>query len=280
MTKKVAVINDLSGLGKCSLTAAIPVLSCLGVQACPLPTAVLSNQTGYDSFFMDDYTDRMPFILDEWERRAVHFDGIYTGFLAGEAQVALVEDCIRRFRRENTLLVVDPVMGDNGSLYSTYALSLCVRMRQLAAQADVITPNLTEAFLLLDEAPDLNCSLEQVETLARRLMALGPRQVVITGAVQGEWICNVLGDRGQVRVIPVHAEGGSYSGTGDLLASVVTAGLVQGGQSLEQIVRAASRFIAASLAEARRDGTDRNDGVAFEHHLPRLWAELQEEHHG
>ena len=97
MTKKVAVINDLSGLGKCSLTAAIPVISAMGVQACPLPTAVLSNQTGYASYYCDDYTPHMDAIMDEWEKRGFHPDGIYTGFLAGEKQA----DKILEFKKQD-----------------------------------------------------------------------------------------------------------------------------------------------------------------------------------
>ena len=124
MTKRAAVINDISGLGKCSLVAAVSVLSCLGVAACPLPTAVLSNQTGYDSFFMDDYTDKMPVYIEEWKKRGIRFDAISTGFLANERQVGIIEDFIRDFKSADTLLIVDPVMGDGGHIYSTYTPQL------------------------------------------------------------------------------------------------------------------------------------------------------------
>ena len=147
--KKIAVIQDLSGLGKCSLTAAIPVISVMGVQAVPLPTAVLSNQTGYPSYYCDDYTEHMGQIMDEWEKRGFSPDGIYTGFLADEEQADKILDFLRRFRKEKTMVLVDPVMGDNGSAYGIYTEGLRERMIQLVRSAQVITPNLPEALLLL-----------------------------------------------------------------------------------------------------------------------------------
>ena len=147
--KKIAVIQDLSGLGKCSLTAAIPVISVMGVQAVPLPTAVLSNQTGYPSYYCDNYTEHMEQIMDEWEKRGFSPDGIYTGFLADEEQADKILDFLRRFRKEKTVVLVDPVMGDNGGAYGIYTEGLRERMVQLVRSAQVITPNLTEALLLL-----------------------------------------------------------------------------------------------------------------------------------
>ena len=147
--KKIAVLNDLSGLGKCSLTAAIPVISAMGVQACPLPTAILSNQTGYASYYCDDYTQHMDAIMDEWEKRGVRPDGIYTGFLAGEKQADKILEFIHRFSSSDTKVLVDPVMGDQGRAYDIYSPQLCEKMRALISQAQVITPNLTEALLLL-----------------------------------------------------------------------------------------------------------------------------------
>ena len=147
--KKIAVLNDLSGLGKCSLTAAIPVISVMGIQACPLPTAVLSCQTGFPSYFCDDYTDRMDKFMDEWKNLDFHPDGIYTGFLADAAQADKVVSFIEQFGGENVKILVDPVMGDDGEEYPIYTEALCEKMRFLVKRAAVITPNLTEALLLL-----------------------------------------------------------------------------------------------------------------------------------
>ena len=116
--KKIAVINDLSGFGKCSLTAAIPVISVMGVQPCPLPTAVLSAQTGFVDYYCDDYTEKMEYFRQEWKKMNVHFDGIYTGFMANETQVQQVFRFLDTFYKEDTFLVVDPIMGDEGIRFS------------------------------------------------------------------------------------------------------------------------------------------------------------------
>ena len=147
--KKVAVLNDLSGLGKCSLTAAIPVLSVMGVQACPLPTAVLSAQTGFSSYYYDDYTRHIEEIIKEWKKMDFRPDGIYTGFLAGDVQAERVLDFVKKFQKKDTKVLVDPILGDNGEEYPMYTESLCGRMRCLVERASIITPNLTEALLLL-----------------------------------------------------------------------------------------------------------------------------------
>lgn len=274
MTKKAAIINDLSGLGRCSLTAAIPVISCLGVQACPVATAVLTNQTAYDSFYMEDFTDGMSHYIEEWKKLGAEFDGILTGFMADERQVRKVERFIREFRKPETLLVVDPVMGEDGQLYSTYTPELCDRMCKLALSADVITPNLTEACILLGMEPDMNLKPEIAAQMAVQLMEKGPSRVVITGVVENEWIYNVIGENGSVDSVKVRSEGGYYSGTGDIMAAVVTAGLIQGKYSLKAIVEVAAQFIGMAMAEARKDGTDGNDGIAFEKYLHILWEKL------
>ena len=150
MVKRIAVINDLSGLGKCSLTAAIPVLSVMGVQACPLPTAILSNQTGYESYYYDDYTKHMDAYTDEWSKRGLTLDGIYTGFLGSELQAEKILRFIDVFQKPDTLLLVDPVMGDSGHTYDIYTETFGTQMKRLVQRADVITPNLTELCLLTD----------------------------------------------------------------------------------------------------------------------------------
>ena len=150
MTKKIAVINDLSGFGKCSLTAAISVIAAMGVQPCPLPTAILSAQTGYPSYFCDDYTDKMEEFRKEWKKMGVSFDGIYTGFMAGGRQIEKVFDFLDDFYTEDTFLLADPVMGDNGRRYDMFTPELLAMMKELVRRADIITPNLTELCLLTD----------------------------------------------------------------------------------------------------------------------------------
>ena len=149
-TPRVAAIHDLSGFGRCSLTVAIPVLSAMGVQCCPLPTAVLSTHTGgFEGYTFRDLTEEMAAAAAHWKALDLRFDAVYSGFLGSERQIGLVRQFLRDFRRPGTLAVVDPVMGDFGRVYETYTPAMCRRMADLTAEADVITPNLTEAALLL-----------------------------------------------------------------------------------------------------------------------------------
>lgn len=292
--KKIAVINDLSGLGKCSLTAAIPVISAMGVQACPLPTAVLSNQTGYASYFCDDYTDRMDAYMEEWEKRGFQPDGIYTGFLAGEKQADRILDFFRRFCREETLVLTDPVMGDQGKAYPVFSEALCEKMKLLVSHATVITPNLTEALLLLYGREGMEKQWEALQRLGERayLPAVEEygkellKRFPIAAAVITGIDCRKEGEPLRIGSLVckgskntwffAEKSGGSYSGTGDLFASVLSAGLVKG-MPMERCVKMAVDFLSGAIRDTVTEGTDRNDGVCFESHLHELWqGKIQE----
>lgn len=285
--KKIAVIQDLSGLGKCSLTAAIPVISVMGVQAVPLPTAVLSNQTGYPSYYCDDYTEHMEQIMTEWEKRKFSPDGIYTGFLADEEQADKILDFFQRFRTENTMVLVDPVMGDNGRAYGIYTEGLREKMLQLVGNAHVITPNLTEALLLLYGKEgmekryasllelDGRKRLEQIGKIGEQLKKeYGLQTAVITGVESQAELCvhqmgNLVVENGHSSWCFAPKIGGSYSGTGDLFASVLSAGLVKE-MSMMSCVELAVNFLSKAIAQTVQEGTDRNDGVCFEAYLGEL----------
>lgn len=287
--KKIAVLNDLSGMGKCSLTAAIPVISVMGIQACPLPTAVLSAQTGFPSYYCDDYTDRMDAIMEEWKKMDFYPDGIYTGFLADARQADKAVEFIEQFAKEDTKILIDPVMGDNGEEYPIYTEALCEKMRFLVRRATVITPNLTEALLLLYGARrahvlwkelslmDEERLLKFTESTGKELSKEFDTEVVITGIdlparenhqEMGNLICK---DGVQTWVSTVK-EGGSYSGTGDLFASVLSAGMVKGMDTVDS-VRKAVKFLSKGIHYAVLEGTDRNEGICFERYLSELAAE-------
>ena len=287
--KKIAVLNDLSGMGKCSLTAAIPVISVMGIQACPLPTAVLSAQTGFPSYYCDDYTDRMDAIMEEWKKMDFYPDGIYTGFLADARQADKAVEFIEQFAKEDTKILIDPVMGDNGEEYPIYTEALCEKMRFLVRRATVITPNLTEALLLLYGAQrahvlwkelslmDEERLLKFTESTGKELSKEFDTEVVITGIdlparenhqEMGNLICK---DGVQTWVSTVK-EGGSYSGTGDLFASVLSAGMVKG-MDTEDSVRKAVKYLSKGIHDAVLEGTDRNEGICFERYLSELAAE-------
>ena len=150
-TPKVAAIHDISGFGRCSLTVALPILSVMGVQCAVLPTAYLSTHTAFPDFTFLDLTEEMKKTMDHWQTLGLRFDAVYSGFLGCTEQIGVVEDFIRRFRKDNALAVVDPVMGDNGVRYVTYTDEMCEATCRLTEKADVITPNLTEAAFLLGE---------------------------------------------------------------------------------------------------------------------------------
>lgn len=276
MIKKVAVINDLSGLGKCSLTAAIPVLSVMGVQACPLPTAILSNQTDYDSYYSVDYTDHMDAHISEWKKRALSFDGIYTGYLGSEKQVEKILHFIEEFRKPGTLLLVDPVMGDSGLPYDVYNTEYGKQMEHLVCHADVITPNLTELCILtnadykelISHDTDHNY-LEQITDIAKSLFFKNIKTIIVTGISYQRKLYNLVLEKNSVTSIASEVHGGSYSGTGDLLASIVCAGMLRGKTAVECVTLAA-RFLEAALIDSVNEGVARNDGVNFESHLKLL----------
>ena len=287
--KKIAVLNDLSGMGKCSLTAAIPVISVMGIQACPLPTAVLSAQTGFPSYYCDDYTDRMDAIMEEWKKMDFYPDGIYTGFLADARQADKAVEFIEQFAKEDTKILIDPVMGDNGEEYPIYTEALCEKMRILVRRATVITPNLTEALLLLYGAQRAHVlwkelSLMDEERLLRFTESTGKElskefdtEVVITGIdlparENHQEIGNLICQDGVQTWVSTVKEGGSYSGTGDLFASVLSAGMVKGMDTVDS-VRKAVKFLSKGIHDAVLEGTDRNEGICFERYLSELAAE-------
>ena len=259
--KRVAAINDLSGFGRCSLTAAIPVISAMGVQVCPLPTAVLCAHTGYPTFTFADFTGHMREYAAGWDRLGVRFDAVYSGFLGSAEQIDIVLDFCRA--HPGALRIVDPVMGDDGAIYKTYTSDMCARMRTLCEAADCITPNLTEACILLG-APYTQAADERVmREYARALSALGPRYVAITGIRQGDSIVNAGLADGDF-FIDRHPRLPAYcSGTGDIFASVVTGALLSG-RGFADAVRTAGGFVSDAIRYTAALGETFENGVIFE----------------
>lgn len=287
MSKKIAVINDLSGFGRCSLTAALPVISVMGVQPCPLPTAVLSAQTGYPSFYCDDYTEKMEYFRQEWEKMGVCFDGIYTGFVGSEAQIQQIFrflDTFYKKEEKKTFLLVDPIMGDEGKRFSFCTDRLLSEMKELAACADVVTPNFMELCLLTDtdydavvrEVQGENARLlKRITQLAEQLLAKGCETVIVTGIrfrEQGEQrmkIGNLTVTKGRAELSAFPYIGGSFSGTGDLFASVVAGGIARGGDVFDTVELAGS-FIWKAMRDSEKAKVQRNEGADFEKHLGML----------
>ena len=268
---RLAAIHDLSCFGRCSLTIALPVLSAMGCQCCPLPTALLSAHTGISGFTFLDTTDEMRRISAHWSQLSLHFQAIYTGFLGSAPQINLVEDFLRRFHAPDTLLVMDPVMGDHGTPYKTCTPALRQGLRELVAQADVITPNLTEAAILLD-IPYHESQTADASELVRALSLQGQRSVVLTGYAAAPGQVGALcydRDTRQVEAVQTARVPQDFPGTGDLFASVLTGALTRGAPLL-QAARTAVDFVGSCVARSVAEGAGEAEGVDFEPLLRQL----------
>ena len=270
--KKIALINDVTGYGRCSVAVELPIISALKIQACVLPTAILSVHTGFPTYYIDDYTDRMKPYMENWKENNLTFDGISTGFLGSVQQIELVLDFLRTFKKEGTTVIVDPVMGDYGKLYSSYSEELCRGMRHLLPYADVITPNLTEACRLLriPYPEDGRTTLAELRDMAGALSGLGPGKLVITGIHCGEDIGNYIYERGaEPQLLKTKKIGSDRSGTGDVFAGIVS-GIVVQGRPLIEAVRTAADFITKTMIYTEELDLPHNCGLAFEEFLTEL----------
>ena len=265
---RVAAIHDLSGFGRCSLTVAIPILSAMGVQCCPLPTAFLSTHTGdFEGYTFLDLTDEMEKAAAHWKSLDLKFQAVYSGFLGSEHQIEVVERFIHDFRGKDTIIVVDPVMGDGGAVYKTYTPAMCEGMKRLSEQADVITPNLTEAALLLDipyeKMPHDEAGLKEI---VARLSLGRTRSVVLTGFSSGPHLTGALcfdATNGETSAVQVERVDREFYGTGDVFSSVLTGALVKG-NSLQTAAAQAVGFILECAKLTAANKLPLREGVDFE----------------
>lgn len=301
--KRIALINDLSGFGKCSLTASIPVISAMGIQACPLPTAILTSQTGFSDYYCDDYTDKMDYFTQEWQKLHVSFDGIYSGYLASAEQVKKVIHFLDVFQTDNIIYLADPVMGDNGKQIKSFSPQLLAGMRSLCARATICTPNLTELCLLTDSDYDTltahadNCDyMKYIQEIAQKLLFQNSirnnniqiqnnsrsvdnkpaaQTILITGILRHKDNQPFMGNLAatantdETFYYETPYTGQSFSGTGDLFASVICGSLVQG-LSISDAVKKAVDFLLPAITEASTEQIPRNHGVHFEKYLYQL----------
>ena len=268
--KKIAVINDFSGFGRCSIAVSLPIISAMKIQCCPLPTAIFSNHTGFPSFFWTDYTDHMTDYAAEWEKLGLRFDGIATGFLGSEQQLEIVQNFLARFKDAHTTVLVDPVMGDYGKLYATYSQSLARGMRSLTRFADILTPNLTEACVLAGVPYREDLSELELYDLCTALAALGPTRIVVSGLERGDALGNFVYEAGKPPVLLLEPRAGANrSGTGDVFASIIAADTVNG-VPFQESVRHASTFVAKAIRRSEELDIPTTDGVCFEEFLTEL----------
>lgn len=277
--KKVAVIQDMSSFGKCSLTAAIPVLSVMGVQACPLPTAILTAQTGYPSYYCEDLTSKMIYFEQQWSKMGAQFDGIHTGFVTGSEQINQIFRFLNTFHTKDTTLLVDPVMGDMGEVYKMFTGNLLDRMKELVKAADMITPNVTECCLLsglsyekLQSYSEETDYIQALEEAGNKLQVSTGATVIITGInppandADKKFVGNMFVDAERTFYSSREYNGQSYSGTGDLFASVIMGGMMRG-QDLVESMKLAEAFLTAAINDTFNENIPTEAGINFEKYL-------------
>ncbi len=271
--KRVALINDLSGIGRCSLTVALPIVSTMGHECAVLPTAVLSNHTAFPVYTFYDFTEHMKEYTDCWAKLGAQFDAVYSGFLGSEHQIDITLDFMARFGK-NAVKIVDPVMGDEGKIYTTYNSVMLEHMRRLAGAADIITPNLTELCVLARTAyPENSITLDGVGELCKRVAQSGVKKIAVTGLEANvvtdapcDKILNLVYDDGDISVLKNDKVPILYCGTGDVYASVMCGEIVRG-TPFKTAVKNAADFTELCTRDTYNNNGDKLYGVRFEDKL-------------
>ena len=287
--KRVLTVQDISCVGKCSLTAAIPVISAMGIEVCPLPTAILSNHTAFSSFSFLDLTDKIPEILNEWKKQGFHFDAIYTGYLGSIKQIDLVHKILDEFAQNDTLVVIDPCMADNGKLYTGFSQDFVKQMAKLCGRANVILPNMTEACFLVNQDYDfLVQTNESITKIMAKLLSLGAQQVILKGVefskekIGVAYCSQKLFDNNfstnennmeNMNIYFHHRYDENFHGTGDVFASAVTGALVLK-KDIKDAVKIACDFVQESIECTLLNPNYNWYGVDFESALRNLPQKL------
>jgi len=263
----IAIVNDLSGFGRCSLTVSLPIISAMGVLCGVVPTAILSNHTGYPDYTLHDYTPYMEEYLNKWKKLNFKFDGIYTGFLGSVKQIDIIKKMISDFSFSK--IIVDPVMGDNGVIYDSYTEELCNGMRELVNHATITTPNLTELCILTKRKYRKDISEEEIKEMCEELVHSGAEKVVVTGLEKDGLLGNAIYDTESENVFEV-IYGKKFlplrPGTGDVFASIIAGNCILN-RSLKEGVLQAAHYICTCLETTSKLDVPINDGVCFEEHL-------------
>ena len=271
--KKAALINDISCLGRCSLTAAMPILSACGIESVPVPTGIFSAHTEFEGFVKEDLTDKMEQFVEHWKSLGIRFDCIYSGYLANRKQTETVQRFLLDFKKSDTLCIVDPVMGDNGVFYKGIDDSFIADMRFLCSAADIIVPNVTEACMLADIEPEVDgYGMDFVKELLVSLRNITPARIVITGVDLGDGQigCAVYDSlMGKANMFFTPKTEGRFPGTGDVFASALTAA-VMNGKAFADAVQTAMGFTCKCVEATLEAETDRKYGLCFEPEIKNL----------
>ena len=267
--KKIALINDVTGFGRCSIAVMAPIVSAMKIQAVTIPTAVLSAHTQFPEYYFDDYTSKMRDYIQTYKDLNLSFDAIASGFLGSEEQVDIVIDFFKTFKKSGTFTLVDPVMGDYGRLYETYTPSLCEKMKALVHYADILTPNLTELCTLTDvEYRTEGFTDAELGEMCRKLTEQGPEHIVVTGIpYNSKQIMNYVYSKGEEpRIVMVDRIGGDRSGTGDVISSII-AGMYMNGHDFYESVKKAAEFVTKCIRYCEDNNVPSHWGLCFEMYL-------------
>ena len=275
--KRIVTVQDISCVGKCSLTVALPIISAIGTEAAVLPTAVLSTHTMFKGFTFCDLTDEIEPIIAHWKKENMDFDAVYTGYLGSARQIALTKDLISKFKGANTLVLVDPAMADGGRMYTGFEKSFALEMATLCSVADIIVPNLTEAsFMLGEEYVAEGYDEEYIKDMLKKLTSLGCKTAVITG---------VSFEKDKLGVMSYDSESGEYfsyfreripesfHGTGDVFASTFLGALMRE-RSIGDSLKIATDFTVECIKATLGNPQERKYGVNFEEEIPYLVSRM------
>jgi len=267
--KRIAILNDFACFGRCAITVALPILSSMGLECCPIPTSLLSTNGAYTGYRIQDETTFMKETITHFQELELSFDGILTGFFTSSKQISLACDFIKIMKQPHTKVIVDPIMGDHGKLYSVTGKDIAESMIPLLQLADVITPNLTEAYELIKEPFNPCPSKDEITQLAKKLKLLGPKEIIITGRREGNTLYNDIFSQHGTYTVATTQIGTERSGTGDVFSSVVTGNLIRGA-SLVTSVEKAVNFLNETITYTTKLGISPKQGVCFEPFLSRL----------
>lgn len=272
-SKRILAIHDLSGWGHTSLLAAIPIFYHYGIQVAALPTAILSTNTDYPGYVLDDQTLQMQATIRHWQSLGVTFDAIYSGFIGSPGQAELIADAIRKFRHQDTFILIDPVLGDAGELYKCYDEAMIEAMRALLPLADLITPNFTEAALLLGKPWNPLASPQESKELCLQLQARAAKNIVITSVPNPQperTAVAILTEDASYHVLDCEYLPAVYPGAGDVFASILLAEIMCG-KDLSSAAQTAVDFVHKGIQTSLQTGQDRRDGICLERIL--AWSD-------
>lgn len=270
--KRIVTIQDISCVGKCSLTVALPIISAMGIETAVIPTAVLSTHTAFKNFTYRDLTGDLPKIANHWQQEKFNFDGIYTGYLGSIEQIDMLKKFFKQFKTSENFIFIDPVMADNGKLYAGFDTNFVKEMKELCKMADIIVPNLTEASYMLETEYKENYSEEEIKSMLIELSNLGPKYVVLTGVSFKNNELGVMSYNKETNKFFTYFKEkvpAKYHGTGDIFASTLV-GAITNNNTIEEGLKIAVDYVWKTINDTYETNKEDAYGVNFENKIPYL----------